>query len=374
MDSSLIVKTQIGDSFAEEYSDRIQCLDPVNGQVTWSIGQDAINITDPIYSDNVVYFGAVTGVMESKLYAVGIETGQAIWDIEMAFTNVRSRPYITDDWVIFGCTHGQVIALDKESGQVKFKFESDCYESSVDQIFVIDNRVVACSYTGQIFACSLDDQHIIWESELPDDDFFRIMTNGKVNMLGRFIVAAIQEIWPKGASIPYEEDMDLTHEIWVIDSEDGQITGPFGPYDEGAIFITKDYIYSLVETETSGDVGLNSAELQLREWDESKEEFIGKKKTIIPNISALSDILIGPNRLFGCDFEHLYAFDLAKCEMSWIIQDTDLASGTPMQLISNLLFVMTTGNTGDDLFCLDANTGRLLWNYPNILDVAASIQ
>ena len=373
MDSTLIVKTQIGDSFAEEYSDRIQCLDSVNGQVRWSIGQYAINITDPIYSDNVVYFGAVTGFMESKLYAVGIETGQAIWYREMSSIFVRSRPYITDDWVIFGCTHGEVIALDKDSGEIAIEFESDWYQSSMDQIFVIDNRVVACSYTGQFFACSLDNGDIIWESQLPDDDFYRIMDKGRVNMIGRFVVAAIQERWPKDSPIPYEEDMELTHEIWVIDSEDGHIAGPFGPYDDGAIFITKDYIYTLVEAETSADVGLNSAKLQLLEWDESEGEFISAEETIIPNISSLSDILVDSNRLFGCDFEHLYAFDFVKNEMSWIIQDTDLASGTPIRLIANLLFVTNTGDTGGDLFCLNANTGRLLWNYPNILDVTASL-
>ena len=372
MASPLIVKTQIGDSFAKEYSDRIQCLDPINGQVMWNIGQDAINITDPTTSDNVAYFGTVAGVMEAKLYAVKVETGEPIWECDMTRTSVISRPCITNDWVIFGCTGGKVSAIDKESGEVELEFYSEWKQAIINQIFVFDDRFVACSYTGQFFSGFLSHNEVIWESELPDDDFYRIMDKGKVNMIGRFIVAAIQERWLKGDTIVWEEDMELTHELWVIDSDDGQITGPFGPYDDGAIFITEDYIYSLIKSETLENVGLNSATLQVREWDHNQGQFISREETLIPNISELSDILVGGNKLFGCDFDNLYAFDLVKNAMSWIKQDNLLASGSPIQLIDDLLFVTAPSDMGDDLACLNTSTGRLLWNCPNILDVATS--
>jgi outer membrane protein assembly factor BamB len=121
----------------------------------WEWGFEGWDVytSSPVVSDSIVVFGAGDGVV----YALEIETGNELWRL-VTEGRVRASPAIADGIVFVGSTDGRAYALELPTGAERWRFETDGVKiSSEDQ--GVDRRSIIASPTvadGTVFVGSRD--------------------------------------------------------------------------------------------------------------------------------------------------------------------------------------------------------------------------
>lgn len=77
-------------------------------------------VSSPLVAQGVVYFGSGDG----HLYALDTESGKMKWKFN-AQSRVRSSPASADNVIYFGDTHGYFYAIDGETGELKWRYATE---------------------------------------------------------------------------------------------------------------------------------------------------------------------------------------------------------------------------------------------------------
>ena len=109
-------------------------------------------------SEGKVYFGS----KDNHLYALDIETGQEIWKFETD-DSVVSSPVVSEGVVYFGSQNNHLYALDVETGQELWKFETD--DSVVSSPAVSEGVVYFGSYYNHLYALDIETGQELWKFE-----------------------------------------------------------------------------------------------------------------------------------------------------------------------------------------------------------------
>lgn len=152
--SVLFGNTQIGGASAEL---KFYALDTRTGEVRWEF--DTWNLTSsPAVADGVVYFG---GFMSFS--GLDLESGSPVFTFGTDWG--ISPPAILDGIVYFGCDNGYLHALDLQTNEEIWVFESGRLVTIDTAPSIADGVVYAGSGDGFMYAVDLQTGQLLWEFE-----------------------------------------------------------------------------------------------------------------------------------------------------------------------------------------------------------------
>lgn len=179
------------------------CLDAATGRERWR--SEAVDRSDasPSVSDGAVVFGScaaalhvfdsrsgdhlrdieidpdsqvaggvalaggrvVSGSRSGKILEADIASGETIWVTEAGEAEIFATPAVTADWVVAADYDGIVYGLDRETGEVRWKFDTEGMPLSP----VIAGDKVIVSADGTLFMLALDDGALLWSLSIADE-------------------------------------------------------------------------------------------------------------------------------------------------------------------------------------------------------------
>jgi eukaryotic-like serine/threonine-protein kinase len=111
---------------------RLYALDATNGSVLWSLEESGgWIIATPLVTATHVFFGASDG---QRFYALERSTGQIAWTLPV-FTRVFGTAVSVGGVVIFGGFNGKLMAVDPESGEMRWAYQTPASQALFDTVY-----------------------------------------------------------------------------------------------------------------------------------------------------------------------------------------------------------------------------------------------
>ena len=111
---------------------RLYALDATDGRVLWSLEESGgWIIATPLVTDAHVFFGASDG---QRFYALERSTGQIEWTLPV-FTRVFGTAVSVGGAVVFGGFNGKLMAVDPESGEMRWVFQTPASRALFDTVY-----------------------------------------------------------------------------------------------------------------------------------------------------------------------------------------------------------------------------------------------
>jgi len=135
----------------------LYALNADNGKLKWKYPTAWAITTTPKHSNKIVY----TSSNDHRMYAIN-KNGEKIWSYKCN-ASIHMSPTVYGDYVFFGCDDGWYYALDKNDGQLIWRFAprntigNDIYNYVTTAIVgntVESNGIIYTSANGEIFAFS----------------------------------------------------------------------------------------------------------------------------------------------------------------------------------------------------------------------------
>ena len=145
--------------FAANSDYSLYALD-LNGLLKWEYETEDPLWASPIWSENC---GCVYQVsMDHYLYAINPDNGNLVWKSEDLGGPIVNSPSLSEDGLIVLSTFGnEVIALNEESHQVEWRFQTSDWAWATP---VIDgDQVYASDISGTFFALDLHSGELAWQ-------------------------------------------------------------------------------------------------------------------------------------------------------------------------------------------------------------------
>jgi outer membrane protein assembly factor BamB len=135
----------------------VYAIDRLSGSKRWSSGLGYHVFCDiGILSDTLV----ITGNSMGKVCALNARTGEPVWDDEIG--GIVLGPVIIDSTIVFSTEGGEIAAFDPSGNQLWSKdYSSQASPPSADS-----TGVYAGFSNGAVRKFSLDDGHVIWETDI----------------------------------------------------------------------------------------------------------------------------------------------------------------------------------------------------------------
>lgn len=135
----------------------VYAIDRFSGNELWSSGLGYHVFCDTgILSDTLI----VTGNSMGKVCALNARTGEPVWDDEIG--GIVLGPVIVDSIIIFSTEGGKIAAFDPSGNQLWSKdYSSQASPPSADS-----TGVYAGFSNGAVRKFSLDDGHVLWETDV----------------------------------------------------------------------------------------------------------------------------------------------------------------------------------------------------------------
>lgn len=133
-----------------------------DGRLMWSFQTGHYIWAQPQIGAEAVFIGS----MDHFVYALN-KNGQALWSYEMKGAVVGSPQLSEDGSKLFvSSIAGEMVALDTQTGQLQWAFDSDGdLESIWGKPLVMDGVLYFADSTGQLFALDVEDGTPIWHTE-----------------------------------------------------------------------------------------------------------------------------------------------------------------------------------------------------------------
>lgn len=107
----------------------------------------------------------VSGSRSGKILEADIASGETIWVTEAGEAEIFATPAVTDEWVVAADYDGIVYGLNRETGEVRWKFDTEGMPLSP----VIAGDTVIVSADGTLFMLALDDGELLWRLTIADE-------------------------------------------------------------------------------------------------------------------------------------------------------------------------------------------------------------
>ncbi len=168
-DKQLYIATPNGDVIA---------LDILNGRELWRASVSSEVLSAPMSSVGTV----VVQTFDGHVYGLDSTDGERLWQYKSSRPSLTLRasatPVIQGDTVFAGLSNGRVVALDLESGQVKWEARVAVPqgESEIERIvdvngspLLINSELYAISYQGRLLRLDRNTGRILWSLEASSD-------------------------------------------------------------------------------------------------------------------------------------------------------------------------------------------------------------
>lgn len=173
--TSEVLAAPLGDSdtvVARTGDGRLFGLAAVDGQRRWTYDSTVPTlslrgVSQPVIADGRVYAGLDSG----KLVALDLETGKLRWEESVSVPSGRSEierlvdldadPVLSDDTLYAVSYGGQLIALNTDNGRLRWRQEISSYSG----IAVADERVYASDREGSVTALDRATGSVLWQND-----------------------------------------------------------------------------------------------------------------------------------------------------------------------------------------------------------------
>ena len=174
---------QAGVAYIGSDDKNLYALDAYSGEVKWQFATGDIVRSTAALANRNVYFESDDGY----LYAVNSETGKQVWRTDIGnvigpeardpggrvFDYLQSSPTIVDDTLYIGSADGHVYAVNAESGEVRWKFNTTKPVRATPT--VADGVVYIGSWNGFFYAIDAASGELKWmyqASTVGNPDYF----------------------------------------------------------------------------------------------------------------------------------------------------------------------------------------------------------
>ena len=134
-----------GAAFVGSWDTNCYRLDVADGSEDWSFGTDGIVMSAPAVDPvaGIVYVGSD----DWHIYALDAGTGEEVWSTDVA-GRVMGALTVTSDAVLAGTTAGEVVALEKDTGDLRWFVETRGQATSAPvphdgRVFAVERAVMA---------------------------------------------------------------------------------------------------------------------------------------------------------------------------------------------------------------------------------------
>jgi outer membrane protein assembly factor BamB len=134
-----------------------------NGKVTENIELDP----DSQVAGGVAIAGdsVFGGSHSGRVFHASMSLGEILWINEDSEDEVFTTPSLSEDSVVFASYDGNVYALDRLTGSLKWKYETDGFPTST----VIARDRVYVGIDGVLYVMNLSDGEVLWSYEVSDE-------------------------------------------------------------------------------------------------------------------------------------------------------------------------------------------------------------
>jgi len=136
------------------------------------IGEDSQVAGGVALDGNAAFSGSHSG----KVFNVDTKTGSVVWINEDSQDEVLTTPAVNRDWVVFGSFDDYVYGLDRATGMMKWKFNTDGYATSP----VIAQDKVIVGSDGTLYLLRLESGELLWSYEVSDEITSPAIINGMI--------------------------------------------------------------------------------------------------------------------------------------------------------------------------------------------------
>jgi outer membrane protein assembly factor BamB len=107
---------------------------------------------------------AFSGCRSGKVLQADLDTGAVVWSTQLTDAEIFTTPAVDAKWVVLGAEDGFFYALDRTSGAVRWKFET---QGTPVSPVIAEDTVVAAS-DGTLYLLALADGAELWSDEVSD--------------------------------------------------------------------------------------------------------------------------------------------------------------------------------------------------------------
>ena len=269
--------------------------------------------SSPTVVDDTVFIGA-----HDTVYALDKESGDQQWAFDTG-GSVSSAPAVVDGTVFVGSSDG-VYAVDAASGTEQWRYETGIVDASSPT--VIDGTVFIGSYDQNVYAFDAETGEEQWTFETGE------MVDASPTVVdGTVFVGSLD-------STVYALDAAEGNQRWAFDTA-GVASSPT-VVDDTVYVGSGSYVYALHAD--SGD----------QRWQFQTDE----------SISRSSPTVSDGTLFIGCN-PSVYALDAESGDQRWTFETSDMIYSSPT-VVDNTVFI---GSQDAHLYALEAETGDQRWAF-----------
>jgi|SRR5690554_1733073 len=149
-------------------------IDKESGEQAWSFQADSEIVSPPASNNHTVVFQAASGT----IYSVNVNDGSKRWqqpsNVPALSLRGNSRPIFFANFVIVGLANGRLAMFDGDSGELRWdpRVAQATGDSEIERLvdvdatpLLVDERLYAVSYQGQLAAFDLSQGQMLWTEE-----------------------------------------------------------------------------------------------------------------------------------------------------------------------------------------------------------------
>lgn len=138
----------------------VYCLNTAGGEKKWEFKTGGPVISTPMIVNETVYIGGD----DSIYYAINIEDGQVKWKKNLHSKMIGGSAAFADSFAVSGCVDGNIYCLNRNTGEVKWKFTTGGTIASAP--VVSGDFIYVGSYDSYIYALDAKSGSLLWRYEL----------------------------------------------------------------------------------------------------------------------------------------------------------------------------------------------------------------
>jgi eukaryotic-like serine/threonine-protein kinase len=284
----------------------------------WSFQTDNIVISSPTVADGTVYVGSD----DNNVYALDAETGDEQWRFETGLSIEYSSPAVANGTVYVGSWDGNVYALDAESGDELWRFEViDLARSSPA---VADGTVYTGSFDGTVYALDAETGEELWRFQTGDR-----MSSSPAVVDGTIYVGSFD-------NNVYALDAETGEELWRFQT---------GFWIESSPAVANGIVY----------IGSDDNHAYALDAETGEELWRFETDDVVTSSPAVADGTV----YVGSHDDNVYALDAESGDELWRFQTGASVLSSPA-VADGTVYV---GSLDDNIYALDAESGDVLWRF-----------
>jgi len=329
--------------------DTIRCKDYSTGEVLWEFFVGTM-FGEPVMTADTVFVGTLHGdVFGLKLEGTWPRQrrDRIRWYFKCAGA-VNTPIVVAGNFVFVASNDGHIYALDKDSGQLFWKWHPGRIETRAFRLFSVPvvraGRLYVGSADGYFYCLDVASGQLIWAFEIGEWLRAAPVVVGETIVLAA-IDGTLYRLVDKGtyAEVLWRQKISTHHLLSDLVESDGSIYVAASDLYLYCIDTqgTVQWKHSLIESVPSGDVRVLTDQIAGGSYYTGKPTAVGNRAFI------------------GTPSGFVHALDETTGEERWRFECGAAVSAAPMFYKGRIYFGQQGGE--DWYYCLDASTGQLVW-------------